>query len=199
MYSRAGRHPTTKNSLRPQPGATPVAKHTRKRNLNFVAIPFNVNLPLLTLADQTVLTVGLFPAVLNEDFYAISADVNAQVIALTAGEGDPLMAGYAHGDYSVGEIKENLEVSFLGPGSKIEQERARRIIRKCGMFVPVSEAATQMKLMGKEGSGMIRTSLKFVVQDGKNLSFWVHNRSGGSLTTGGTLRLQGTVYGRWIL
>ncbi len=176
-------------------------KYTRKqsRSKNFVAIPINGTFSLLTLNTDVLLGTDVFPGVLTEDFYAMSVDINSQIVALTTGEGDPLMAGFAHGDYSDAEVEENLEVSFLGPGDKVAQERARRLVRKTGMFSPTSEAATQMKLFGKEGSGQVRTKLRFVINSGKNLRFWVLNKSGANLTTGASLRFTGTVYGRWIL
>ncbi len=166
---------------------------------NFAAIPFDSNLALVTLANDALLSTDVFPGVLTEDFYALSADINASIEGLTAGEGDPMFGGFAHGDYSDAEIEENLEVSFLGPGDKIAQERARRLVRKTGMFAPPTTASTVMRLFGPSGSGQIRTKLKFVINSNKNLSFWIINKSGTALTTGAGLRFQGTVYGRWIL
>ncbi len=178
------------------------AKSTRKRSRNsknFVAIPFDGTLSLGTLNNDVLVSLLPLSNNLTEDLFAISADINAQIIALTAGEGDPMMAGWAHDDYSDTEILENLQVDLLGPGNKIEQEKARRLVRNSGLFMPTAEAATQLKLFGRYGSGMIRTKLKFVVQSGHGLKFWVFNKSGANLTTGSSLRIQGTVYGRWIL
>ncbi len=178
----------------------PVAKNTKKRSSkNFVAIPFSGSLPLVTLASEALLSGDVFPGVLTEDFYAISVDLNAQILALTAGEGDPMSCGFAHGDYTDPQIEENLEVSFLGPGSKIAQERARRLVRNTGIFASETVGHTSMKLYGRTGVGNIRTKLKFVVNSNKNLSIWVLNKSGAALTTGSNLRFQGTVYGRWII
>ncbi len=176
-----------------------MAKHTGRRNKNFVAIPIQGSLNLLTLGNEVVLSTDLFPGALTEDFYAISADISAEIINLTAGEGDPMHCGIAHGDYTDAEIEENLEVSFLGPGNKISQERARRLVRKTGILVAETEAQTKLQLKGKTGDGLIRTKLKFVVQSGQNLSLWVWNQSGSALQTGSSIRFFGTVYGRWIL
>ncbi len=175
-----------------------VAKHT-KRNRNFVAIPISGTLNLLTLANETVLVDDVFGGNLTEDLYVMSVDLNAEIINLTAGEGDPHTCGFAHGDYTVTEIKEALEVQLLGPGSKIEQERARRLIRKTGIYVAETEAQTKLNLKGRAGDGQIRTKIKFMVQSGKTLSMWVFNESGAALTTGASVRWQGTVYGRWVI
>ncbi len=177
-----------------------MAKRRRRRGgKGFVAIPIDGTLNLLTLAGATTILVDAFPAALEEDFYAISMDLNAQIINLTAGEGDPMTCGLAHGDYTAAQVEENLELTFLGPGSKLEQERSRRLVRKAGIFLSEVVNHTTMRLFGKTGSGQVRTKLKFVIQNGKNLSIWVHNKSGSALTTGSSLRFQGTVYGRWIL
>ncbi len=154
---------------------------------------------MATLASNSLLSVDAFPGVLTEDLYAISCEINAQVINLTAGEGDPMFLGWAHGDYSDPEIEENLEVSFLGPGDKVAQERARRLVRKSGILLPEELLHTTMRLSGKTGEGLVKTKLRFVINSGKNLSIWVYNKSGATLTTGSSLRFQGTVYGRWLI
>ncbi len=171
----------------------------RKRsNKNFVAIPFAGTLALSTLGQGAVLTAGL-TGTLTEDLYAISADVQAEITGLTAGEGNPSHCLISHGDYSDAEVGEQQDVVLLGPGNKIEQERARRLVRRVGIFSPESEAATFLNLIGKGGSRLLRTKLKFVVNSGKNLDIGVLNRSSAALTTGASLRFSGILYGRWII
>ncbi len=174
--------------------------HKRRRNSkNFVAIPIEGNFPLGALAANALVSGNAFPAVLTEDFFALSVDLQASITGLTAGEGDPQMCGFSHADYSNTELEENLEVSFLGPGDKIAQERARRLVRKTGSFETDNLSQTKMNLVGRQGGRITRTKLKFVVNSGKNLDIWNYNKSGIVLTTGATLRFLGTVYGRWIL
>ncbi len=177
------------------------SKPRRKRsNKNFAALPINGTLALSTLGSAVVLVGDLFLGNLTEDFYAISTDLSAEITALTAGEGEPMFCGFAHGDYSVANIKEHLEVKLLGPGNKIEQEQTRRLIRKAGSFSgDGTNTQTNMRLGGRTGEANIRTKLKFVIQSGKTLNLYVYNFSGAALTTGATLRWTGTVYGRWIL
>ncbi len=165
----------------------------RRSNKNFVAIPVEGSLSLSTLAFGAVLESGLIGSDLTEDLYAISVDLDVEVTGLTAGEGEPMMVYVAHSDYSSTEINEHIDVTFLGPGNKIEQERARRLVRIVGQLKSESEAATRLKMPTK------RTKLKFVIQNGKILSIAVNNRSGAALTTGATLRWSGKIYGRWIL
>ncbi len=175
---------------------------TRKRSRtskNFAAIPIDFNLALSTLGSAALISQDALGGNLLEDFFAISCDILAQIRGLTAGEGDPTMGGFAHGDYSDAEIEENLESNLLGPGDKITQERARRLVRKAGIFTTDVPAAVTLKLQGRGGSGLIRTKLKFVINSGKTLKFYVHNLSGANLTTGAILIGQGTLYGRWLI
>ncbi len=180
-----------------------MANKSRKRSRNsknFAAIPISGTPALTTLGNQAVLLDDVFGGNLLEDFYAISVDLMAEIINLTAGEGNPMVRGFAHGDYDTAEVAENLDVVFLGPGSKIEQEQSRRLVRKTGFYTSQEVAHTTMKLSGRHSDGGItRTSLKFVINSAKTLNLLVQNISGSALTTGASLRYNGTVYGRWIL
>ncbi len=161
----------------------------------------DASITLGTLASKAVAVADLFGGNLEEDFYAISADLTAQIIGLTAGEADPSMLVLAHGDYSAAEIAEALVVKLLGPGNKIEQERARRLVRKVGAFYNVRgiSAQTTMYLQGRDGAGLVRTKIKFVIDSGKTLDVGLYNNSGATLTTGASVRITGTVYGRWMI
>ncbi len=175
-------------------------KTTRRSNKNFVAIPITGTIPILSLGDGVVVAGDVFGGNLTEDFYALSADIMAEIVGITSGEGNPTMAGFAHGDYTVTELKENLEVTLLGPGTKIEVERSRRLVRKTGMFRSNDPAHVTMALSGRySDGGLTRTKLKFIVNSGKTLKFWAHNKSGAVYTTGANLKFEGTVYGRWMI
>ncbi len=171
-----------------------MAKHGKK-NKGFVAIPVNASLTLSTLANNTVLSGGLL-GTLTEDFFVISADLQWTIRDLAVGE-DPITVGLAHGDYTVGEILEALDVTFLGPGTKIEQERSRRLIRRVGAFMGIIASPGGQHL--NDGKS-IKTKCKFVIQNGKDLNAYAVNRSGvANLATGAIVQIFGTVYGRWIL
>lgn len=172
----------------------------RKGSKGFVAIPVEATLTLGALASKGVAVADLMGGNLTEDFYAISADLTAQVLGLTAGEGDPSLLVLAHGDYTAAEIAEHLVVKLLGPGNKTEQERQRRLVRKVGPFYSQGLVdQIEMFLRGKDGSGLVRTTLKFIVNSGKTLDVGFYNNSGATMTTGATVRIAGTVYGRWII
>ncbi len=175
------------------------SKYTRKqsRSKNFVAIPVEGTLALGALAANALVSGNILGA-LTEDLFSISADLMINVSGLTSGEGQPLIAGFSHADYSDTEVEENLEVNFLGPGDKIAQERARRLVRKMGVLEATVDQ-TRLKLVGRYGSSMTRIKLKFVINSGKGLDLWIYNKSGAVLTTGGTARFMGTVYGKWMI
>ncbi len=175
-------------------------KRSRRRSSGFVAIPVQGSFALTTLADQAVLSADLFSAALTEDLFVISTEITAQIRGVTAGEGDPSTLGLAHGDYQDTEIAEALTVKLLGPGNKIEQERARRLVRKIGVFQASNvNVETELKMIGKGGSPNPKTKVRFVIQSAKTMKIWIQNRSGGVLTTGQILEFDGMVYGRWIL
>ncbi len=168
-----------------------MAAHRRRRSRDFVALPFEVELDLATLADDTVLTVGLLTGNLTEDLYIISVDASWTLRAAGAAAQGPYAVGYSHGDYSATEVKEGIDASPTGPADTIQIERARRMIRKAGSFdgLLVNENLNDGK--------PLRTRIKFTMPSGKQLKFWVLNKSGGAQTTGNLIQLSGTIYGRW--
>ncbi len=166
-----------------------MAKHRGKKRSGFVAIPVSQQITLSTLASNTVIGADLIAA-LTEDLYVISADLMWSLLGHTGGEG-PLQVGIAHGDLSVAEIAENLNANVTGPDDIIQMEKARRPVRKAGMFSGLGAQETLND--GKE----VRTKIKFSIGDGKAVIAWVVNRSGATLTTGSLIRVDGMIYGRW--
>ncbi len=166
-------------------------KRSRKNRKGFVAIPFNASVALATLADNTVLATNMFGSNYGEDLYIISVDATWHIDALTDGQG-PIPVGYSHSDLTVAEIGEALSAELTDPDNIIQKERARRPVRRAGAF--------QGKVGGNEtlnDGNLIRTQIKFTVGNDFQLQFWAVNRSGAVLTTGATLRINGTLYGRW--
>ncbi len=146
-----------------------------------------------TLGSGVVIKSNLMTN-LSEDFFVISADLHFEIRDGTVGEG-PLQVGLAHGDYTVTEIKECLDVDLSNPSDKIAVERSRRLVRRAGFFQQnLSAAGEQMPQNGE----VKRYKLKWMINDGVSLDFWVHNQSGGALTGGGTVIVSGTLYGRWV-
>ena len=168
-----------------------VRAYAKRRRKNFVAVPFRGSISLLTTAANNVVDAALFDSLLLEDLFCLSADVTIEIRGLTATEG-PTEFGMAHSDYSEGEVEEALSVSYIGPDNKIEQERAKRLVRRIGTLPGLStnEAFND----GRK----YRQTLKFTIGNGFNMNMWAANRSAGAYTTGASLTFQGTVFGRWL-
>ncbi len=154
-----------------------------------MAIPFQTQLPLLTLANGTVLVVAATSA-LGEDLFVISVDSQITIRGLTAGE-TPIYVGLNHSDYTVAEIAEALDVALTDPNDKIEQERSRRLVRRIGVF-----AGPDVDQHMNQGVST-RTKCLFTVGNDFNLEIFARNQSGAALTTGSVLEISGTIYGRW--
>ncbi len=166
----------------------------RSRSKNFVALPVEGSLALSTLANGSVIKANIMTGIVTEDLFVISADLEVTVDALTAGEGDPSSWGVSHSDYTATEIEEHQDVTLLGRGSKIEQERLRRLIRNGGMLHEDSLNATELVVKGTPK----RIKVRFMIQEGFALEIWLRNRSGAAFTTGASLKWFGTVYGKWV-
>ncbi len=157
-----------------------------------VWIPVTFEMSLGALADNDVIIDDVLGGPLTEDFYWVAAKLKWSLRNATPGEG-PIEVGLSHGDYTAAEVEENLEVDFLGPGSKIEQEQARRLVRRVGVYDVVT---AEEKL---ENGIAVRTGCKFVIENGQNPQVWAHNLAGQTLTTGAIVVGTGHLYGRWIL
>ncbi len=167
-----------------------MAVHKRRSRKGFVVIPVNASITLSTLASADVIAASLIPA-LGEDFFAISADLQWSIRSLTAGEG-PLSVGVSHGDYTVGELKEHLDLQFADPDDKIAQEQKRRLVRRSAVFAGLASEESI------NNGNMKRIKIKIRLGDTQTLDIWCHNLSGATLTTGAVIRVVGQVYGRWL-
>lgn len=162
----------------------------KRRNRNFVAIPFSVALSLSTLADDTVLSAGIITC--GEDLYLISVDSTWHIRGIAAGE-QPLECGFAHGDLTDAEIGEALGAELSDPDDIIARERARRPVRRTGNAVGLT-GDTDLTVANGE---MVRTKCKFSVGDTHTVDLWVANRSGAALAGGAVAEVNGVLYGRW--
>lgn len=169
------------------------SQHRRRRkNANFVALPFSSQRALGTLGSEAAL-VEPFLATLTEDLFVISVDVFWQINTFTALQG-PILVGIAHGDLSVTEITEALDASPSGPRDIIAMERARRPVRRAGQFN--NQLAGDRLNDGKA----VRTRCKFLVPDGVPLNMYAVNRGSAALSvTDPIVEFNGTVYGRWLI
>ncbi len=149
-------------------------------------VKINLAITLAALADGAI-KVQVAPDSVVNKVWAVSADLKWSIRDLTAGEG-PIIVGFAHSDYSDAEITEALNATGSWDRSdKVTMEQARRFVREAAAF---SGAAEEVLNDGKA----IRTRIGFYIEDGKTLDFWAVNESGATLTTGGVIRVKGTVW-----
>ncbi len=165
-------------------------KRTQKRSRYFVALPFRTQITLATLNSGIVLATGTLSGNFTEDFQVVSVDSKWTLGGYTAGNG-PISVGYAHNDYSVTEIKEALEVNLLGPANKIEQERARRLVRDVGMFDQIAPGSFL------NNGVSFRTKLNWLISDGFELDVYAFNEGPVALDTGSVVTVAGKIYGYW--
>ncbi len=137
-----------------------------------------------------MLANDLLGAVFGEDIYIVSIDWTAAIKNMAAGE-VPIYIGFNHGDLSVAEIGEALSGQVTSPDDIIAKERSRRPVRRAGMF-----SLNQDDIVLYDGV-LRRTKILFSVGNGFGIQVWVRNSSGAALTTGASLEMQGTIYGRW--
>ncbi len=159
----------------------------------------SVSIVLGALGQQDVV-VGAGP-VITEDFRIIKTEVWGAITGLTSAEADGLYLGIANGDLNAGEIEESLEANGpLFPGQAVEQERAGRLTKMLGQFIPASAANDLSRmLVGPDGGAPVSKTIRWTF--GKSQGGWnwfVHN-VGTVLTTGATLRLSAVHYGVWVV
>ncbi len=166
--------------------------HGGRKRRPLQPIPFQVQFSLGALVNDVVISSDMLPSVFTEDFWCSSVYATWAIRGLTPTEG-PISVGLAHNDYTVTEIAEATDVTLTGPGSKIEQERSRRLVRKVGTF-----RGLESNEILKNGVD-IRTGMKFTIEDGKMIEVWAQNRSAATLTTGAVVEVEGVAYGRWLV
>lgn len=166
------------------------ARRRRRRDRNFVAIPFSASLTLGALTDDNVVSGS--PITFGEDIFVISCDVNVTTRDGTAGEG-PIEVGVAHGDLTNAEIEEALQAELTDPDDIIARERARRPVRRAGQILGTSSVDAANLLNGGQ---VKRVPCRFSIGDGHTFKLWAAAR-GGNLTAGCVAEWSGTIYGRW--
>lgn len=162
----------------------------KRRNPNFKAVRINNAAAAGTLGSLDVVSDTTVAAA-DAAYYAISIECTYNSRDFTANQG-PLLFGYAHSDYADAEIEEWIEtISSINRGSLVEAEIAQRKCRLVGSF-PTATASESFN-DGKP----VRTKLGWHVPIGDGLKFWIYNGGEASLTTGGTIRNDGTMFIRY--
>ncbi len=169
-------------------GTEGMGKHNpKKRRANLRPVRNTLSTALGTLGTQTAISAGIVGAS-DVAYRLVSSDCTWSLANHTAGEG-PIVAGYAFGDYTVGEIKEFIESqASISIGDKIAQERAGRWIRKVGTFSGLGTDETLND--GKP----IKTRLNWGVPIGSTPNAFAYNDSSGNLAGGSLLKLNGTMW-----
>ncbi len=162
----------------------------RKNRKNFVAIPFNGSLALLTLADDALIKTTIKNNPFGEDIWVISIDLTVTVRDLTSGQ-TPLRFGIAHNDLTIAEIDESNTAELTDPDDIIQKERARRPVRKIGVI-----NGTDTNHQFNDGK-YYRQKVAMMIGNDHSLAIWLKNQSGASLTTGSVLEFDGVIFGRW--
>ncbi len=157
----------------------------RRRAYNLRAVRVTPELSLSTLAADTALVVTM-TGTSDSQYRAISIRGVWSVRLLTAGEG-PLTVGYAHGDYTVAEIKEALEATnAISRGDKIANEKSDRLVRIVGTFSGANATLNDGR--------PIKTRLNWLMPVGEQINLFVFNEDFGALTTGAVVNCSGTMF-----
>ncbi len=166
-------------------------KGRRRRNPNFVVIPFTAALTLGTLVNNVVVQGAVIT--FTDEIKLISVDGTWSLRDGTAGEG-PIAFGLSHGDLTVGEVSEKLNAIPTRRDDIILRERATRPVRRVGAFFGF--ATEEVFNDGR----VKRTKLggKFRFSEDIALNLWAQNRSGATLAGGASVVFDGQMYGVWL-
>ncbi len=139
-----------------------------------------------TLATQIVLLASL-TGTADGAYRAVSIKATWSLVNGTAGDG-PISVGFAHGDYTILEIKECLEsATSISIGNKQFQERANRLVRVVGTL---GGAGTSKLNDGQQ----VKTRLNWAIPIGTIINIFAYNESAGGLTTGSILDVVGNLW-----
>ncbi len=159
-----------------------MAKNPKRRKFRrYIKGAVDESMSLATLASSTLLGQD-FDEVVNERTYASSMRCTHSFTRFTKGLDDgPVMVGVAHGDYSDSEIEAWIEnAGSWNEGDLVQQEVAKRKIRKIGVFdTPIDATASQTLNDGKP----ITTKLGWILLQGETLKQWAYNMGASNLET----------------
>ncbi len=165
-----------------------MAKHSkrRRRRFNLRRVRCTPELNLGTLASDTALTTPMSGGTATAPMRVVSVKATVNANGITAANG-PFTVGYAHGDYSVTEIKECLEAAAaLDIGNKISIEHANRLVRIIGTI----DAEDSRLNDGKP----ITTRLNWFFPSDKKLNFFAFNESTSAADTGASIKVAGDMW-----
>ncbi len=166
-------------------------RHGRGRRAALVPLKFTISVNLSTLAANAAILADTVAGLL-QDFDVVSTDLTAVLRNHTAGEG-PIDFGLNAQQYDAAEVVEALDASPLSQYGTA-QERSNRRVRHYGTF---SGSQTEEEVNDGEP---IRRKMFLRAVGGTSTpvaQVWIRNLSGATLTTGSSVSVQGTHWGRW--
>ncbi len=152
----------------------------------------DMNVELGTLAGNTALTT-VMPDTVTERSLVSSFIASFILSGFTLLDNvGPVMVGVAHGDYTLAEIEEWIELQTgWAEADKISQERAKRLVKRIGVFEMVGGLTGVSRGTLNEGRP-VRIRLGWILNAGQTLQIWAYNM--GSAAFGSTdpnLHVQG--------
>ncbi len=164
-----------------------------------VIIHENRSQALSTLAPETAIFIGTKLAI-TDAFRMLKSEIYLHGTGFAVGEGDKLAMYLAHGDLTVAEIKNSLELD--GPISRGDIESARRANRPIFLAgqLEADEVTTNSHLAAMEGGGHVAViKPRWTFPDsGVGWNWVIWNFSENALTTGATVVIQNKAYGLWV-
>ncbi len=146
-------------------------------------------LSLGALVATTLTGVDFDEAVANRArVSSIVATYTLSDVAQAANRG-PVLIGVAHSDYTDAEIEEVIEMTdSWDEGNKVEQEIAKRLVRK---ICTIEAGSATSQIVANDGKP-IKTKLNWLLNTGQTLRLWAYNMGTADLAAG-AVRVQGHV------
>jgi len=161
-----------------------------------VIITDSDDITALTLGGNAVLKQDN-PLVFADRFRLIKMELRVMAKGFLADDG-PLLFGLASNDLSVTDIAQ--AISANGPLARADRdldERATRPVWTLGYFEILSDKQT--KLVGcSPQPGYVEKAIRWTFGvDPRGYVFWIQNRSGSTLQTGGKITIESKIFGVW--
>ncbi len=158
----------------------------RKWNPNNKIVPITAG--LAAAAADGVAVVGAAVSAADEEYRVLSMKGTWTVRDLAPSAG-PVVVGFAHGDYTATEVEEALEAeAAMNRGDKIANEKARRLVRRVGVFNTTEQVLNDGK--------PISTRLNWHIPEGTVINLFVYNQTGATITAG-SVQFNGTIFLRY--
>ncbi len=154
-------------------------------------------LTLGTLANEVAVKVqSLVP---SEDLRLLKSEINAVAIGMTIVEGSGLLFGIADNELTVGEIGEAILAD--GPTDRNEVPEREQVERPVVVLSQLDMDETETRGVFRDmhsGAPTMINKKRWTYSNPEGWCYFVFNNTGGALTTGGSVRIQGTHYGLWL-